>query len=127
MYAKTIGAVAIATSLVLSGATPALAKGGRVERASGSCGSTTWKLKAKADNNRLEVEFEVDSNHPGQTWRVRLFDNGTRVFRGTRTTKAPSGSFSLQRRIANRRGSDRIVGKARNLANDKVCRGALTF
>jgi hypothetical protein len=115
------------TALALSGAAPALASGGRTERNSGSCGSATWKLKAKADDGRLEVEFELDTNHNGQAWRVRVFDNGNRVVKARQTTSAPSGSFSLERRIANRAGTDNIVVRARKIGTDRVCSGTVNF
>jgi hypothetical protein len=43
----------------------------------GRCsGSTTWKLKSKLDNGRLETEFEVDQNRVGRRWRVTLVQDG---------------------------------------------------
>ena len=94
----------------------------------GSCSAaSTWKLKAKPDNGRLEVQFEVDENVVGDTWRVRLTDNGTLFFKGRRTTKAPSGSFEVTARTANQAGTDRIVGKALNLTTGETCRGALSI
>ncbi len=111
---RTYALVALPLAVVgaTAGAGPALAAGtshggGGVVRAAGSCtGTTNWKLKAKPDNRKLEVEFEVDSNKAGQTWAWRLTDNGAAVARGTSVTKAPSGSFSVNRRIANRAGAD---------------------
>jgi hypothetical protein len=94
----------------------------------GSCsGSADWKLKAKRDDGALEVEWEVDSNRVGQVWRVRIFDNGDRVVATRRTTQAPSGSFEVERHIANRAGSDHLVARSRDLASGQVCRGTLTF
>src|SRR4051794_31403715 len=110
---RSIGLLLAATGTVWAGvaaAPAASAKGddGIVKR--GSCSSgATWKLKAKPDDGRLEVEFEVDSNRSGQSWAVRVTDNGTQVFRGSRTTRPPSGSFSLERQLANRSGKDAIV------------------
>jgi hypothetical protein len=126
MYTKTIGTLALASTLVLGAAAPALAKG-RVERAGGSCATGVWKLKAKADNGGLDVEFEIDTNRNGQTWRVRVFDNGTRVIKTRATTHAPSGSFTVQKVVANRMGSDRITARATNVATGKVCGGSVTF
>ena len=58
----------------------------------GSCsGASDWKLKLSPEDGRLEVEFEVDQNVVGDTWRVRLLRNGE-LFATTRaTTTAPSG------------------------------------
>jgi hypothetical protein len=101
-----IGAGALAV------AAPAHAKSGGgnegVERRGGCSAGAVWKLKAKHDDGRIETEFEVDSNRVGQRWRVRIADNGVLVFRDVRRTVAPSGSFTVDRRIANRRGADHI-------------------
>ena len=92
----------------------------------GSCsGAGVWKLKAKADDGRIEVEFEVDTNRNGQTFDVRLKRDGNQVWSGTRTTQGPSGSFSVDRRIANSAGDDVIVGRA--VRGSNVCRGQVTF
>ncbi|MBV9950683.1 MAG: hypothetical protein JO291_01935 [Acidimicrobiia bacterium] len=120
-----------ATAAMLVGgiaAGPASAKNGndnRVER-SGNCTATTdWKLKAKPDDGRIEVEFEVDSNHAGQTWAVRIADNGVQVFSGNRMTQPPSGSFSVERRIANRAGVDHIRATAHNARSGETCTGTV--
>ena len=94
----------------------------------GSCsGSTDWKLKAKHDDGRLEVEGEVDSNRNGQSWRWRMIHNGSVSARGWATTHAPSGSFEVERRIANRAGSDRISTLARNRATGERCYGSVVL
>jgi hypothetical protein len=104
------------------------AKHGGAVTKQGSCSAaSTWKLKAAPDNGRLQVEFEVDQNVVGDTWSVRLKDNGTDFFKGQRTTQAPSGSFQVSARTANLAGPDMIVGKAMNLSTGETCRGALTI
>lgn len=91
----------------------------------GQCsGGGTWKLKAKHDDARLEVEFEVDQNVVGQRWSVAIKRNRTTVFRGVRVTRAPSGSFSVTRRIADKPGRDRIVATARRAG--RICTGAVS-
>jgi hypothetical protein len=126
----TAAALVSATALAVIGvgAQSASAKGVEV-RTSGSCSaSTDWKLKAKAeDRSRLEVEFEVDSNRNGQKWYVSLTDNGVRAYTSTRTTLAPSGSFEVERLVANRAGTDHLVAVARNAATGEVCRGTANF
>jgi hypothetical protein len=103
------------------------AKGREVVKEGSCTGSSDWKLKAKADNGRIEVEFEVDQNVVGDTWSVRLTDNGMVFFKGRRTTQPPSGSFEVRRLTDNLAGTDHIVGKATNLSTGEVCRGALNF
>ena len=94
---------------------------------SGSCsGAADWTLKAKHDDGRVEAEFEVDQNRSGRLWNVVIRRNGTVVFRGSRTTRPPSGSFEVVRRIANAAGPDRIVATARAVAGGQVCRGAVS-
>lgn len=122
--AGVMTAVAIASSTI-AWAAPAGASDNDVVRSSGSCGgNVVWKLKAKHDDGRLEVEFEVDSNRIGQTWTVRLRDNGELFFAGQRTTQAPSGSFEVVKRTADRVGADVI--RARAVYGEKVCAGSVT-
>lgn len=117
---NTIATRAFATAALAAGAlsivaAPAYAShgGGNAVQKSGPCaGGGTFTLKAKHDDGRIEVEYEVDTNRVGQVWHVRLTDNGNVVFAGTRRTTAPSGSFEVRKRIANRAGSDTIRAHA---------------
>ena len=97
---------------------------GVVQRGTCTDGSE-WKLKAKNDDGRIEVEWEVDSNQVGQTWSVRLRDNGTKFFAGHRTTKAPSGSFTVRDVVAGHAGDDTI--RARSVHGEAVCRGSVSL
>lgn len=123
----TTSAAALALGLLTLAVPTASAQGGGgVVRASGSCSaSTDWKLKAKPADSRLEIEFQVDSNVSGQTWAVKITDNGARVFAGTRMTAGPSGSFSVDRKIADRAGADTLVATAMNAMTGETCRGSL--
>jgi hypothetical protein len=114
-------AVAVPVTL----AAPAQAGGDEVIRRGSCTGSTDWKLKAKHDDGRLEVEGEVDSNRNGQTWRWRFVHNGSVSARGTSRTHAPSGSFEVERRMVNLRGTDTITFRARNPNSGEVCRGTV--
>src|SRR4051794_31112537 len=108
----TLTAVVAAAALA---PTTALAKHGGDGDASarGSCTkSSSAKLKVKPDDGRLEAEFEVDQNRNGVRWRVTLSRNGKRVAATTATTRAPSGSFEVRRRLANGAGSDPITPRA---------------
>ena len=101
--------------------------GGGVQKQGRCDANSTWKLKAKPDNARLEVEFEVDQNVSGDTWNVRLRDNGMTFFKGTRVTVPPSGSFTVHRFTANQAGTDTITARAANQRTGEVCRAALTI
>ncbi|MGZ5399451.1 MAG: hypothetical protein ACXWDL_00540 [Nocardioides sp.] len=117
-----LGAAGLALLLPM---TPAIAGDDRVER-TGSCSSgARWDLKVKTDDGRLEVEGEVDSNRNGQSWAWKFRHNGSVSARGTSTTKAPSGSFSVERRMVNLQGTDKIVFVARH--NGQTCRGVVNF
>jgi hypothetical protein len=122
---RRILAVAMAAVMMAAFGGPAAAKDGDVTRTGDCSGRADWKLKGGLRDGRIEVEFEVDSNRIGQTWRVRLSDNGNVFFRGTRETQGPSGSFTVERRTANLAGTDRIVGFAKNLASGQTCSGVI--
>ncbi len=128
MRSRMVMAVLATLVLATLAAAPAAqARAGDViERGSCSSGST-WKLKLSDEDGRIEVEIEVDQNVVGDTWRVRIRHDGELVFRGRRTTQAPSGSFEVRIVEPNHAGADRFVGKARNLSTDEVCRGVATF
>ena len=121
--AASVTAAVLAVSA--AGIAPASAGGGDVVRRGACSGSAHWKLKAKPDNGRIEVEGEVDSNHNGQTWHWRILHDGSVSARGTSTTKGPSGSFTVTRRVVNAKGVDTIGWRARNAASGQVCRGSL--
>ncbi|GAA5142436.1 hypothetical protein GCM10023340_05910 [Nocardioides marinquilinus] len=109
---------------------PAHASGGDDDRVvrTGSCsGAASWKLKAKTDDGRLEVEGEVDSNRTGQTWEWTIRSNGDVVARGTSRTAGRSGSFSVERKIRNAAGPDQLVFRASKNGGGDTCVGRLTF
>jgi len=112
--------IAAATSLAL--AAPASGGGDREVRVRGTCtGAATSKLKLKEENGRIEVEFEVDQNVNGRRWRVTLKRNGVRVFRGIRTTRAPSGSFEVRWLVNDGAGRETITARARALRGGQLC------
>jgi hypothetical protein len=120
--------LAVLAAAALTAVSSAQAKGGPEVLKRGTCsGSTTWKLKLKNDNGRIEAEFEVDQNVVGKRWNVVLTRNGAVVFRGTRTTRAPSGSFEARKLFGNTAGVDRVVATARALGSREVCRGTASI
>jgi hypothetical protein len=127
---RRIAALTIST-LALTGLTIAPAVAGddddRVER-NGSCSAgTDWKIKAKADDGRIEVEAEIDSNKVGQSWSWKFKDNGSVFATGTSTTTAPSGSFEVERKPANKAGTDNFVFRAVHPKSGEVCRATVSW
>lgn len=114
----------LATGLM---AGPGMAKGGdgRVVKRGSCTAASDWKLKAKPDDGRLEVEFEVDSNRVGQRWTWTIRHDGRTVRSGRRTTRAPSGSFEVERRVVDARGRHTISATARNRRTGELCRAWL--
>ena len=127
---RKIAGIAAAGALVFAmfgGSGVALAgRNDVIER--GSCsGSSDWKLKLSPEDGRLEVEFEVDQNVTGDRWRVKIRHEGELVFNGIETTAGSSGSFTVRIVEDDLAGTDRFVGKARNVSTDELCRGAASF
>lgn len=119
----------IAVGAIAALAVPASSMGSDNDiRRSGHCtGASTSKIKVKPDNGGLEVEFEVDQNRNGAKWKVKLKRNSDVFFKGTRTTRAPSGSFSVERRTGDSAGTDRLVGIARNKQSGERCSASVSI
>src|SRR5262245_52063879 len=130
MNTRSVRAIAATTVLAAAmtvTATPAMA-GSRDKIRRGDCtGSTIWRLKVGPENGRLETEGKIDSRRNGQTWNWRLWHNGSISYQGTKTTKAPSGSFEVRRLLVNLKGTETITFRARNPRSGEVCRGTVHF
>lgn len=127
-----IAAITLSTlALPLAAMAPATAshgKSGTAVRSNGGCGGAAlWKLKAKPDNGRIQIEAEVDSNHSGQVWVWTIKDNGSLAAKGSSTTRGASGSFTVNRRTSNKAGTDKIVFRAERRATGAVCRGTVSL
>lgn len=82
-------------------------------RVAGACGhGASSRLKLKARDGSLEVEFEVDQNRSGRLWRVVLVHERRVAWHGRARTTAPSGSFSVERRLPDFTGSDQVMARA---------------
>ena len=120
---------ALSASALLALGAPAFAShgggDGRVVK-TGSCSDGAhWTLKVKNDDGRLDVEGEVDSNISGQTWRWKIKDNGDVTASGSARTGGRSGSFSVERRITNRAGTDKVTFRSSH--SGEVCTGTIAF
>lgn len=125
--AAAAGVAALVGSMVA--AVPAHAGGGDFTEESGTCSmSSTWDMKAKPElGGKIEMEFSVDSNRLGQKWAVKVLDNGTLMFSGNRTTKGLSRSFSFDKLMNNRAGTDRLVARAKNAKTGEKCVGRVAL
>jgi hypothetical protein len=82
-------------------------------RVAGECsGASSSKLKLSDEDDRIEVEFELDQNRVGVRWSVVLRQKGAVVLRTTRVTRAPSSSFEARVVASNRAGVDTFAATA---------------
>jgi hypothetical protein len=88
--------------------------GERVEvRVAGACSSgIASKLRLRADDDGIELEFEVDQNRSGAVWRVALVHERRVVWKGVARTTRPSGSFEVERRLRDLPGADAVTARA---------------
>jgi hypothetical protein len=119
-----IGLLAVASLGVT--AAPVGANAGDVITRGHCSGASVWKLKLSREDGRIETEFEVDQNLNNRLWNVSIAQNRVTVYRGSRYTRPPSGSFEVRRLLVNRAGRDLIVARAVNARTGEVCRGAAT-
>jgi hypothetical protein len=101
--------------------TAAVAKDGVVIKTGACSEASTWKLKLTDEDLGKEIKIEVDQNVVGDRWRVRMLVNGELVVKGTRVTKAPSGSFTVRRIVVDSPERDRVKVRARNLTTGELC------
>jgi hypothetical protein len=126
-FRSLVALAAAATGFSLVVVAPADAGDREVIRRGSCSGSADWKIKAKEEDGRIEVEAEVDSNRNGQTWHWRLLHNGSVTARGTKTTGGRSGSFEVRRVVVDLAGADHLKLRARKGASGESCRGAVTY
>jgi hypothetical protein len=119
---KSLAAVPLALTLIVTSAGVAGARDGDVEVRGRCSGGSQAELKLSDEDGRIEVEFEVDENRVGQRWRVVVLDDGARALRTRAITTAPSGSFEVRTVVADSPGRDVIRARARNLSTGEVCR-----
>jgi hypothetical protein len=118
-----LGLAGILSASLIAGASPAFANDEDVIK-EGRCSATsTWKLKISPEDAGLELEFEVDSNIVGQTWRYQMAYNGSLISSGTAVTTAPSGSFEIREVEPNQPGQDVLRARAIHPATGETCQG----
>jgi hypothetical protein len=108
----TVAALCVALALVAPA--PALGRGGDDDvRVSGTCGKgATSKLRLRAKDGAIAVEFEVKGNRGGQRWRVVLVHERRVAWRGRVRTRSGSGSFRVRRSLPDFGGADQVTARA---------------
>ncbi|HQR81074.1 MAG TPA: hypothetical protein PLT68_12730 [Actinomycetota bacterium] len=125
---KRIAAITAATAVAAGGVAltiaPAQADSGIERHKTVRCaGNTLAKLELEKEHGRIDIDFELDHAVPNQAWKVRIKHNGKRVLRTTRVTDY-EGELDVSRKVPDRRGTDKIVARAKNSAG-QVCRVTL--
>jgi hypothetical protein len=105
---------ALCVALALVAPAPALGRGGDDDvRVTGACGKgATSKLRLRAKDGAIQVEFEVKTNRGGQRWRVVLVHERRVAWRGRARTRSGSGSFRIRRSIPDFEGADQVTARA---------------
>lgn len=115
-------AVAGVTGVLVTGAVPALAKDGDVVAARGKCsGDSKTGIVLWQDHRAIKVAFTVKQGVIGDTWKVRILQNGHPIFRGHQTTLPPDGSFVVRTLARNTLGTDFFRAGARNPGTGEGC------
>jgi hypothetical protein len=108
---KRIVAFAVAVALLSMGAT-ALAG------SASSLGDCRMRLRER--HSDIRVRFVMHTRTSGSDWRLRVFDEGRRVFRKIFTTDA-EGDFVSRILIRRRPGFRRYEGRATEIGTGVVC------
>lgn len=119
------GLAAVAMVGALAG--PAAAKDGDVIVRGRCSAASTYKLKLSDEDGRIETEYEVDQNRNNRTWDVKISVNGVVKATAVAVTRAPSGSFTVRRVLANGAGNEVVVAKATNRLSGETCTATATW
>ena len=114
MRARLVSLAALCAVLALVSPAPALARGGDDDvRVTGSCGNgAAAKLRLRAKDGAIQVEFEVKANRGGQRWRVVIVHERRVTWRGQARTRSGSRSFRIRRSFPDFDGADQITARA---------------
>jgi len=127
---RTAIPVVLLAALALPGAASAKHGGGGGDdevRAAGTCGGGARStLKLKARDGGIEAEAEVEHARRSSSWRVTLSQEGRVVWRGAVRAGRSSGAFSLERRLRDLAGADRVSLRASG-PGGVTCRASATL
>lgn len=112
---RTIPVAALLLLAFAPGATQARDGGGDRPQvlAPGACGhgARSW-LRLRGRDSAIAMDFEVDENRAGRRWKIVVVHERRVAWRGWGRTHAPSGSFSLEQRVADWPGPDQVMVRA---------------
>lgn len=92
----------------------------------GTCtGGISWRMRAKADDGRIEIEAEIDTDRADRRWTWVLRHNGSVSDRGAARTSGSAGSFEVERTAIDVHGSDTFRFRASHRAVACVARVVL--
>lgn len=117
-HTRRVAALAAALALLFGTAGQAAARGGgggggQEVRVAGSCGAgATSKLRLRARDGVLRVQFEVDHTRARARWRVVLVQDRRVVWRGSARTAGASDAFEVERRLRDLPGADSVTARA---------------
>lgn len=103
---------------LLLGGPPALADDDADDRRSEARVSATCskgasaRLRLRARDGEIRVEYEVKRRRRGERWRVVLVQERRVVWRGVMRTSGSGGSFRVRRVLEDLDGPDRVVARA---------------
>jgi hypothetical protein len=82
-------------------------------RAGGHCSrGTTSRLRLRADDGAIRVEFEVRRRRAGEAWRVVIVQERRVAARASVRTSGSGGAFRVRRSLHDLDGPDRVTARA---------------
>jgi hypothetical protein len=116
MVARLVAVSALTLTLLV----PSLSAGAVQERAKERGGLYQCRMAATPFPDRITVRFRLTTSVADHAWRIRIWDNGTRVFSAIRRTNG-DGDLKVMKVIENLHGRDELVSKARDISSGSVC------
>ena len=82
-------------------------------RVAGVCGGAAKaKLKLKARDGGIELEFEIEHSRGYGLWRVAIVHERRVVWKGSARTSRSSDAFRVERRLPDLVGADTVTARA---------------
>jgi hypothetical protein len=127
----SVTSAAVLAATLFVAVTPGLAQNGKDDRpevrVAGACsGGAKAKLRLRADNGDIELEFEIEHARAGVLWRIALVHERRVSWKGSARTTPPSGSFAIRRSLSDLPGYDTITARAWG-PNGLACRATATL